>query len=298
MILVTGASGYIGQAFLADTRVRGEVVIAAGRYQVPSEKTRVFDLECPETFEAALQGVHTVVHLAGLGHGLAQRDGDYAKINADATKGFMAAAVNSGVRRFVLLSSMNVVPTSAGDPALRAELFPEPADPYSASKWQAELALNAVLAGTACQGLIVRAALTYDQDLHANLASLQQWVRFLPVALPKTGARTLVSRFDLAALLGYCATAPTSKLQPGIWAATDGQIYDSRRIGAALGAGSWVLPEALWWLAAHCRDAITGLRLGSTWSSLAGARWAGQAQPVPEWSPTTSLETCLGSACD
>lgn len=294
MILVTGASGYIGQGFLAAMHAQEPTVMLAGRDYVSAKHTRAFDLERPETFEPALRGVTTVVHLAGLGHGLAERESDYLRVNAEAVKNWMIVAAKNGVTRFILLSSMNVVPTSASDPSQSAASYPEPADAYSASKWQAERALEQAFSGTSCLGLIVRAALTYDRELHANLASLQRWVKFLPVALPQTGARTMVARSDLAALLRYLVITPEYEVPRRVWAATDGEIYDSRRIGAALGAGSLPLPKALWWLVAQCRDGLTRRRCGTTWSSLSGSRWAGQTTSLPEWSPTTSLEACLG----
>jgi len=294
VILVTGASGYIGQGFLAAMQAQDQTVMLAGRDYVSATQTREFDLERPETFEPALKDVTTVVHLAGLGHGLAERDSDYLRVNAEAVKHWMSVAAKNGVTRFILLSSMNIVPTSASDPSQFATSYPEPSDAYSASKWHAELALERAFSDTSCLGLIVRAALTYDRELHANLASLQRWVKFLPVALPQVGARTMVARSDLAALLRYLVITPEHEFPRRVWAATDGEIYDSRRIGTALGSGSLPLPKALWWLVAQCRDGLTRRRLGTTWSSLSGSRWAGQTTPLPEWSPTTSLEACLG----
>jgi len=294
VILVTGASGYIGQGFLAAMHAQEQTVMLAGRDYVSAKHTREFDLERPETFEPALRGVSTIVHLAGLGHGLVERESDYLRVNAEAVKHWMSVAAKNGVTRFILLSSMNIVPTSASDPAQSAASYPEPTDAYSASKWHAELALEQAFSDTPCLGLIVRAALTYDRELHANLASLQRWVKFSPVALPQAGARTMVARSDLAALLRYLVITPEHAFSRRIWAATDGEIYDSRRIGAALGAGSLPLPETLWWLVAQCRDGFTRRGFGTTWSSLSGTRWAGKTTPLPEWSPTTSLEACLG----
>ena len=69
-VLVTGASGFIGRALVADLAAAGHPVRAAMRqpadiFARTVEVVAVSDLTRPVEWRALLKGVETVVHLAG-----------------------------------------------------------------------------------------------------------------------------------------------------------------------------------------------------------------------------------------
>ena len=94
----------------------------------------------------------------------------YQTINVEAPAQLAALAAASGVRHFIFVSSLNVVPVDASQPDLDAAGYDEPDEHYAASKWLAEQRLQETLAGTDCALTIVRPGLVYDVELVANLA--------------------------------------------------------------------------------------------------------------------------------
>jgi NADH dehydrogenase len=111
-LLLTGATGLIGSALLERLVARGDDVRclvrdparlgpAAARVQVVRG-----DLAHPEGFDAAVEGVGTVVHLAAAIRD--QRGGSIEALNATATVRLVAAAERAGARRLVFFSAQGV----------------------------------------------------------------------------------------------------------------------------------------------------------------------------------------------
>ena len=119
MILVTGASGYLGSALWSALERQGLVCISAGR----TGADRFFDLNdaCPS--EDLLAGVSTVVHCAGLAHNRGA-EAEYQRLNVEGALGLAKAAIRAKVVRFIHISSLNVVPASAEGPNLPAAALP------------------------------------------------------------------------------------------------------------------------------------------------------------------------------
>ena len=89
-VFVTGATGFIGRAFCAESQLQ----VTTGDLRQPG-------------WEERLRGNEAVVHLAGVAHTRAS-DALYEEINVRATEQLAAAAVRAGVRRLVFVSSIKV----------------------------------------------------------------------------------------------------------------------------------------------------------------------------------------------
>ena len=298
MLLVTGASGYLGRAALRELVQHGHSVRTTSRLASlePGGDVAFYDMGSEEPPPVTLfEGISSVLHCAGLAHRRAT-ESEYQEINVTATAQLAEAAATAGVAQFVFVSSMNIVPAEAGAPDAEATVWPAPCDPYSASKWRAENVLSEVLEDTACELTVVRPGLIYDGELTANLATLQRLLSRLPVRLPAVGCRTMVSRTDLARPLAQVVFGRCGALagQP-ILVASDGECYDAARISrAVVGGGVQIpVPSALLRLAGLIMDRRNGLPTGATWQNLAHRFWCGPVPKIPGWEPSDSLDSCV-----
>jgi uncharacterized protein YbjT (DUF2867 family) len=123
MILITGASGYIGRHLVARLAQQGErprcLVRDLGRAAqiLPAAKIDPVqgDTTRPETLPPAMQGVDTVIHMAFITADHKQTAGNrYYTTNVDGTANVVAAAKAAGVNRFIVLSGLGTKPDKPG----------------------------------------------------------------------------------------------------------------------------------------------------------------------------------------
>jgi uncharacterized protein YbjT (DUF2867 family) len=108
MILVTGATGYIGGRLIPVLLERGDPVRALarnpGRAQLPEEvATARGDVLSGEGLDAALEGVDVAYYLV---HSMEGRGGDFAERDRRGARNFGRAAARAGVRRVVYLGGL------------------------------------------------------------------------------------------------------------------------------------------------------------------------------------------------
>jgi len=196
MILVTGATGFVGNALvirLAADRRFGRIVAAVRRSRVSLpegvQSVCVGDFLPSTDWGEALQGVDGVVHCAARVHVMQDDATDplqaYREVNVEGTLNLARQAAKAGVRRFVFVSSIKVngEATRLGHP-FRADDSPAPSDPYGVSKMEAEMGLRQIESDTGMEVVIVRPPLVYGPGVKANFASMMRWVaRGVPLPL-------------------------------------------------------------------------------------------------------------------
>ena len=256
-VLVTGASGFVGQAVLlrlngmSGVTAIGSVRRAAMFADAGAPIATVGELSAQTDWSGALAGVQAVVHTAARVHVMQEAAVDplaeFRRVNVQGTLNLARQAAAAGVRRFVFVSSIKVN-GEATQPGSRftADDVPAPLDAYGVSKMEAEQGLLALSAQTGMEVVIIRPPLVYGPGVKANFAAMMRWLR-RGVPLP-LGAihnrRSLVALDNLVDLIVLCLTHPTAANRTFL--VSDGEDVSTtqllRRMGQALGRPPRLIP--------------------------------------------------------
>ncbi|HEX8992935.1 MAG TPA: SDR family oxidoreductase [Anaerolineales bacterium] len=136
MILVTGATGHIGNVLVQKLLRRGEKVRvlmlrgddATHLQGLPLEFVEGDVLDVSSLFKA-LQGVRSVFHLAGLISIMPGQNPRLRSVNVEGTKNVLRAAVDAGVKKLVYTSSIHAI-RRAIEGVIDETLPYDPANPY------------------------------------------------------------------------------------------------------------------------------------------------------------------------
>lgn len=184
-ILVTGASGFVGQALCAELLrhgyfVRGAVRQVEGRAALQGEPVVVGAINAATDWTAALGGCDVVVHLAARVHVMDDKAVDplaeFRETNTEGTLNLVRQAADAGVKRFIFISSVKVN-GEGRDAAYLESDTPAPADAYAISKWEAEQGLQRIAADTGLEVVVLRPPLVYGPGVKANFLRLMQLVQ-------------------------------------------------------------------------------------------------------------------------
>lgn len=228
MILVTGASGFVGGALIQRLLISNPKggIVAATRHllehlPVDVNQVQVGDLLISTDWRLALQGVTVVVHCAARVHVMNEQNNDplveFRLVNVEGTLRLAQQAAEAGVSRFIFISSIKVngESTELGCPFAPADR-PAPSDPYGVSKMEAEQGLRELSLRTGMEVVIIRPPLVYGRGVKANFASLIRWLRRglpLPLGAITTNLRSLVYVENLVDLICRCIDHPKAANQ-------------------------------------------------------------------------------------
>ncbi|MDP2880785.1 MAG: SDR family oxidoreductase [Azonexus sp.] len=249
MILLTGASGFVGRAVWALLEKRGPVRVVlrdtdAAAFQVGVDVVQG-TLSSEQDWVGALKGVSVVIHCAARVHVMNDESADplaeFRRVNVDGTLRLARQAAEAGVRRFVFLSSIKVngEHTLPGQPFMPDQL-PAPVDPYGVSKYEAEKGLRELSHQTGMEVVIIRPPLVYGPGVKANFLAMMRWLsRGIPLPLGGVteNQRSLVFLDNLVDLIITCIDHPAAGNQTFL-VSDDEDLSTAallRRMAAALG---------------------------------------------------------------
>jgi UDP-glucose 4-epimerase len=208
IVLVTGATGFVGRFLLPVLEREGWAVRAAVRRPSGLHNEVLVDSIGAETdWQAALVGVDAIVHLAARVHHPNDREAEklYRDLNVDGTLQLARCAIAAGVQQFVFASTALVygrnndgrTPFNEKD-----ELMPQ--TPYSRSKVEAEVGLRSLAQDQAMGVTIVRPPLVYGQGAKGNFALLVRAAK-LGVPLPFGAIRNRRAFVSVQNLVSFIA---------------------------------------------------------------------------------------------
>ena len=123
MILITGATGYIGRHLVARLVAQGERPrclvrdISRAKRILPADKVELVEgaTTSPDSLGAAVQGVDTIVHAAFLTADRKQSTGnEYEKTNVQGTASLIKVAKKAGVKRIIEIGGLGTKPDKPG----------------------------------------------------------------------------------------------------------------------------------------------------------------------------------------
>jgi nucleoside-diphosphate-sugar epimerase len=238
-VLVTGASGFLGQTLVRQLMQERCAVMAVSRSQSVTNDPQWICLNRYEEAQALLPGQSCVVHLAARVHVMHDTSAEplveFRAANVVVTLNLARQAAAAGVQRFVFISSVKVNGESTAPAQPFTELTqPNPQDAYGQSKHEAELGLRQISAETGMDVIIIRPPLIYGPGVKANFLRLMRTVQRgwpLPVGAITQNRRSLVGLDNLVDLIVTCIAHPAAANQTFL--ASDG--YDLSTADLVLG---------------------------------------------------------------
>jgi len=265
MILVTGATGFIGKRLSDALEADGVTLRRLSRRPLARPDCFVADLADRSALIAACTGVERVFHCAGHAHAfrsLAVHDATIQwQANFEGTRNLAEAAGQSGVRRFVFLSSVKAM-AEPGNRCVDEDFPGQPETAYGQAKRAAEAAVLEAGRRYGMHVVNLRLAMVYGSGGRGNLERMGRLVkRGLFPPLPETGnRRSLVHVDDVVAAIRLVAGEPRASGRTYIvasHAAPSGrELFDALRSTFGMRPWSWDVPTSVLRLAAGAGDAL------------------------------------------
>ncbi|MFZ6768193.1 NAD-dependent epimerase/dehydratase family protein [Undibacterium sp. Di26W] len=233
VILLTGASGFVGQA-IAQACLQQEVELICPTRQALQWQAAhlsnpiITSLTANTDWSTSLAGVDIVIHCAARVHVMQETATDplqlFRQLNVDASLNLARQAAAAGARQFIYLSSVKVngEATELGHP-FTADDQAAPQDAYGISKHEAEQALLGLGRQTGMAITIIRPPLVYGPGVKANFLSMLRMLRRgLPLPLGSIrNQRSFVYLGNLVSLVLHCRLHEQARNQ--VFLASDGR---------------------------------------------------------------------------
>jgi nucleoside-diphosphate-sugar epimerase len=201
-ILVTGATGFLGETIVREFSRCGADVYATGKSPASDLPNYISADVCGDLKSLnSLANVETIVHAAGLAHQFrgASRE-DFRRVNVGGTKNIAKAARRLNVKNFILISSVAVYGRASFENCrFEEEAGCQPVGVYAESKFESERAARENLGG-GINLTILRPSTIVGEDDRGNVARLIKTIergRFFWLGAGKN-LKSLVYKNDVA----------------------------------------------------------------------------------------------------
>lgn len=227
-VLVTGATGFIGQSLIkslldVNRPVRGTIRSSNSFFlNKKIEYASIGDINCSTDWKESLVDVDCIIHCAAKAHVMKYTKNNlpkiYQSVNVDGTEQLAKQAAKAKIRRFIFLSSIKVNGENTRNHdsyetfnETKKSIFSHedlecPKDLYAKSKLKAEKVLWEISSRTGLELVVVRLPLVYGYGAKGNLARLIKLIKLgipLPLSLAKN-KRSMIGIDNLVNLLIRC----------------------------------------------------------------------------------------------
>lgn len=217
-VFVTGASGFVGCNLIEKIPPENNV-IAHYRKNTPSYVSSNINFVKGELFDIVpneLIDIDVIVHCAGVSCIPKQSCGNiFEEVNVNSTVSLIKAAAQSGVKRFIYLSTIKVNGEStSSNKAFEHDDEHNPITDYGISKSKAEKELFSLGLEYGIEVVVIRPTMVYGKGVGGNFEALLKLV-YSGVPLPfksiTNNKRSLVSVTNLCDLIITCLDHPNAK---------------------------------------------------------------------------------------
>lgn len=219
-ILITGSNGFLGQYLCQFLAEKNYSILAQTRkaqtFALPNISNINFDLN-DNLHNIDLSQVEVIIHCAGRAHIMNETSTSpldaYRQTNVQGTLNLAKKAVQSGVKRFIYLSSIKVNGEETRETPFKPDDLFKSNDPYGVSKYEAEQELLELAKNAKLEVVIIRPVLIYGPHVKANFKNMINLANKkipLPIGC-LDNKRSIVSVYNLADLIEVCLTHPNAK---------------------------------------------------------------------------------------
>ena len=219
-ILITGSNGFLGQYLCQFLAEQNYSILAQTRKAQTFAHLSIsninFDLN-DNLHNIDLSQVEVIIHCAGRAHIMNETSTSpldaYRQTNVQGTLNLAKKAVQSGVKRFIYLSSIKVNGEETRETPFKPDDLFKSNDPYGVSKYEAEQELLELAKNAKLEVVIIRPVLIYGPHVKANFKNMINLANKkipLPIGC-LDNKRSIVSVYNLADLIEVCLTHPNAK---------------------------------------------------------------------------------------
>lgn len=210
-IAITGSTGFVGKSLIEHLSLCREHCITEisrhslqGCHQERVENTYL---------KRSLQGIDVLIHLAAKAHGTHKVSWDsLKKSNIDITRNLATIAAESGVKKFIFISSSYVHGSTSAQ--IITETTPiNPTNNYARSKAIAEKEIIKVSKESNMTYVIIRPAPIYRDNAPGNLRTLMNAIKKSPLLIVPCAdkRKTLVAMENLISFINFSITSDSVK---------------------------------------------------------------------------------------